>query len=115
MKYIRTALASLSLLLVSASAVFADSMLQNPLNSAFSSIPNFIAGALKVMVMVALPVISLFIVYSGFLFISAQGSETELTKAKNNFYYVILGSVLILGAWVIATLIGGTVSQLTSG
>lgn len=91
----------------------AQSQLQNPLNPQFSSIPNFIAGALKVLVMVALPIISLFIVYSGFLFIKAQGNTENLARAKQNFLYVILGSVLILGAWVIATLIGGTVSQLT--
>jgi hypothetical protein len=89
--------------------------LGNPLNPDYSTIPNFIAGALKVLVMVSLPVISFFIVYSGFLFLTAQGSEEGLSKAKRNFMYVILGAILILGAWVIATLIGGTVTQLTAG
>jgi len=89
--------------------------LQNPLNPNFSSIPAFIAGALKVMVMVALPIISLFIVYSGFLFVSARGNSEGISKAKDNFKYVIIGAILILGAWVIATLIGGTVTQLTRG
>ena len=63
--------------------------------------------------MVALPILTLFIVYSGFLFISAQGNSSELETAKKNFAYVVIGAVLILGAWVIATLIGGTVAQLT--
>lgn len=98
-----------------ASFAYADTALNNPLNPTFSSIPLFIAGALKVMVMVALPVISLFIVYSGFLFVAAQGNESKLGEAKRNLLYVIIGSILILGAWVIATLIGGTVSQLTTG
>jgi len=93
----------------------ADAVLNNPLNPTFSSIPSFIAGALKVMVMVALPIISLAIVYSGFLFVAAQGNDEKLSKAKGNLLYVIIGSILILGAWVIATLIGGTVSQLTNG
>ncbi len=86
--------------------------LQNPLNSSFSSIPNFIAGALKVMVMVALPIIALFLVYAGFLFVSARGNSEQIDKAKKNFFYVIIGAILILGAWVIATLIGGTITQL---
>jgi hypothetical protein len=85
-------------------------MLQNPL--AFGSIPAFIAGALKVLVMVALPIISLFIVYAGFQFVMAQGNPGELTKARQNFIYVVLGALLILGAWSIAVLLGGTVSQL---
>jgi hypothetical protein len=95
---------------------FADTAgLTNPLNPAYSSIPTFIAGALRVMVEVALPIISLFIVYSGFLFVSAQGNDEKLSVAKRNFMYVIVGAILILGAWVIATLIGGTVTQLVTG
>lgn len=92
-----------------------DGGLCNPLNSAISNIPTFIAFALKAMVMIALPIISFFIVYSGFLFIKAQGNQEQLGTAKSNLLYVIIGAILILGAWVIATLIGGTVSQLTNG
>lgn len=94
----------------SISLASAQSELVNPLG--VSSIAEFIALALRVMVMVALPIISLFIVYSGFLFVSAQGNEEKLNKAKMNLLYVIIGSILILGAWVIATMIGGTVTQL---
>jgi hypothetical protein len=114
MKYLKALYVSL---LLFALPVFAqtDASLQNPLNPSFSDIPKFIAGALKVMVTVALPIISLFIVYSGFLFLTAQGSDEKLSKAKTNFLYVIIGAILILGAWVIANLIGGTVTQLTSG
>ena len=83
----------------------------NPLNSSFSSIPNFIAGALKVMVQVAIPIIALFMVYAGFKFVTARGNSEQITSAKENFMYVIIGAILILGAWVIATLIGGTISQ----
>ncbi|MDB5238134.1 MAG: hypothetical protein JWM46_404 [Candidatus Kaiserbacteria bacterium] len=92
-----------------------DNTLGNPLNPSFSSIPNFIAGALRVMVQLALPILTLMIVYSGFLFVFARGNQEKLSTAKTNFMYVIIGSVLILGAWVIATLISGTVSQLTTG
>jgi len=94
--------------------VFAHAQLQDPLNSSFSDIPSFIAGALKVLVIVALPIITLFIVISGFMFVLARGNESKLNEAKKNFLYVIIGALLILGAWVIATLIGGTVSQLTA-
>jgi hypothetical protein len=86
--------------------------LKNPLNSSFSTIPGFIAGALKVMVMVALPIITLFFVYAGFMFIMARGKSGDIETAKKNFVYVVIGALLILGAWVIATLIGGTVTQL---
>ena len=110
--------ASLMLFFVNVSIVLAagadgsgsGSSLQNPLQ--FNGITEFIAGALKVMVMVALPIISLFIVYAGFMFVAAQGNTEKLAAARNNFFYVVIGAMLILGAWVIAPLIGGTVSQL---
>ena len=93
-------------------AVFAQTSLENPLNQEFSTIPAFIAGALKVLVMVALPIITLFVVVAGFMYIKAQGKSEALKEANRNFVYVLIGAMLILGAWVIATLIGGTVTQL---
>lgn len=89
--------------------------LENPLKGGgVNSLSQFVSSALKVMVMVALPIITLFMVYSGFLFVFARGNQESLAKAKTNFVYVIIGSILILGAWVFASLIGGTISQLTS-
>lgn len=116
MRYLQKAAAAalvLFLYTVAAGAAHAQGGLDNPLNSSFNSIPNFLAGALKVLVMVALPIISLFIVYAGFKFLTAQGNPGKLGEARENLFYVVIGSILILGAWVIATLIGGTVSQLT--
>jgi hypothetical protein len=87
--------------------------IQNPLNQSYSTIPTFIAGFLKVMVQIGLPIVALALLYSGFLFIKAQGrtGEDGLDGAKKNFKNVIFGACLILGAWVLATLIGNTVSQ----
>ena len=86
----------------------------NPLRDTINTIPSFIATALKAMVLLALPVVALFLVIAGFKFISAQGNSGKLTEAKENFMYVIIGALLILGAWVIATIINGTVSQLVN-
>jgi len=85
--------------------------IQNPLNSAYSTIPTFIAGFLKVMVQIGLPVVALFMLIAGYKFASAGGNSEKLSKAKENFVYVIIGACLILGAWVLATLIGNTVSN----
>ncbi len=116
---VKVFLASLVLLVLNVSIALAagadgsssGSSLQNPLQ--FGGIAEFIAGALTVMLQVALPIISLFILYAGFMFVSAQGNTEKLAAARNNFFYVVIGAILILGAWVIATLIGGTVTQLT--
>ena len=84
--------------------------LQNPLR--FPSIEKFIAGLLQAIVMIALPIITLFIVYAGFKYISARGKPDKLSESNKNFVYVVIGTILILSAWVLATLIGGTVTQL---
>ncbi len=118
MKKIQRSLAYMLPFLVLVVAVYAHAQTQttgvinSPLNRAFSTIPDLIAGFLKALVMVALPIISLFIVYTGFLFVKARGNSKELATAKMNFFYVMIGAVLILGAWLIANLLGSTVSQL---
>ncbi|OGG58042.1 hypothetical protein A2853_00930 [Candidatus Kaiserbacteria bacterium RIFCSPHIGHO2_01_FULL_55_17] len=114
LRFYRTILLTTLLTIVAfVSVAHAQTGLNNPLNSQFSSIPLFIAGALKALALIALPIITLFLVISGFLFITAQGNEQKLATAKKNFFYVIIGALLILGAWIIATLIAGTVTQLT--
>lgn len=90
-----------------------NGMLESPVK--FPDMASFIAGFMKAIVMISLPILSIAIVYSGFLFVVARGSEEGLSKAKTNFFYVIVGTILVLGAWTLATLIGGTVTQLTTG
>ena len=91
--------------------VFAQgTILENPLK--FPNIEKFIEGVLQAVVMIALPIITVFIVYAGFKYIFARGRPGEITKAHQNFGYVIIGTILILSAWVLATLIGGTITQL---
>jgi len=90
--------------------ILASAALENPLS--FDTIENFVEGALRAFVYIALPILAFFFVYAGFLFIKAQGNEGGLSKAKDNFKNVVIGAILILGAWVFATLIANTVSQL---
>lgn len=87
----------------------AETTIKNPLG--VNSVADFIARALQAMVLLALPVVALFFVIAGFMFISARGNTHKLQEARENFVYVIIGGLLIIGAWVIATMIGGTVTQ----
>lgn len=87
--------------------------LQNPLR--FASIETFIEGVLQAVVMIALPIITVFIVYAGFKYVAARGKPDALRESNKNLMYVVIGATLILAAWVLATLIGGTVTQLLRG
>ena len=83
--------------------------LQNPLQ--YNTIGEFVAGALKALVLIALPIVAFFLLLAGFQYISAQGNAEKIKDSHRNFLWVVIGGALMLGAWVLATLIGGTVQQ----
>jgi len=56
--------------------------------------------------------VAIAIIYSGFLFVTAQGNSEKLTKAKKALLYTIIGAALLLGSYVIATAIGKTVDEI---
>ncbi|MEK7563965.1 MAG: hypothetical protein AAB510_00110 [Patescibacteria group bacterium] len=85
--------------------------LVNPIPS-ITSIPGLIKTILEGLLKIGLPLIALAIIYCGFLFVVAQGSEEKLTKAKDTLLYTIIGSAILLGSWAIAKLIETTVTGL---
>lgn len=89
--------------------------IDNPIGEKINDIPALIKVALEFVVKIGGPVIVFFIVYSGFLFISAQGNKDKMKKAKDTLLYVIIGAVVVLGAFVISKIITGTVEQLREG
>lgn len=88
----------------------ASGELDNPIS--VGSFPDFIALLLKIAVQIGFPVAVLFIIYSGFLFVKAQGNETELTKAKKALTWTIIGTAVLLGASVLSYAIQNTINQL---
>ena len=55
------------------------------------------------------------IIYSGFLYVKAQGNKSELEKAHEAIKWSIVGTAVILGAWALAQLIKGTIDALRVG
>ena len=98
--------------LVLPTAVFGQA-LQNPLaGSGIDSIASFTAAFLRAVVFILFPIAVVFIVYSGFLFISAQGKPEDLATAKRNFLWTVIGVALLLGAWALAVLIENTIEPI---
>ncbi len=87
--------------------------LRNPLNN-ICSFEDFVELLLEAVVRIGLPIAVLFIVYSGFLFATAQGNEEKIKKAKQAFFYTVIGITIFLGAWALAVIIGNTI-QLLAG
>ena len=84
--------------------------IKNPIQA--SSFPEFIRSILEIVVQIGVPVVVLGIIFSGFLFVKAQGKSDELKTAKEAFFYTLIGAGIVLGAFVIAEAIQGTVDQL---
>jgi SNF family Na+-dependent transporter len=51
-------------------------------------------------------------IYSGFLYVMAQGKETEIAKAHRALLYTSIGTAVLLGSWALAQVIENTINQL---
>ena len=54
----------------------------------------------------------LFLVYAGFLFVTARGNETQLEHAKATLLWTIIGIAILFGSTVIANGIQNTICQI---
>lgn len=90
--------------------VTGSSRLLNPLK--VDSIEKLLQLILDILLIFAVPIIVFFIIYSGFLFVTAQGNEEQLKKAKNALLWTVIGAVILLGAKVILDVIVNTVTSL---
>lgn len=89
----------------------ASTKIENPLK--YNNFSDFVAGVTLAAVQVLMPFIVLAFIYSGFLFVSAQGNEKKLEEAKKAIWYSIIGAFVLLGAWSFAQIISRTVSLVT--
>lgn len=88
--------------------------IKNPLGKSISDIPTFIQTILGFVLLIGVPIIVLAIIYAGFLFVTAQGNSEKLTMAKTTLLYTLIGAALLLGSFVIAKAIKGTVDQISN-
>ena len=89
-----------------------DIKIKNPLSSSIDTIPKFIETILNMVLVVGVPIVALAIIYSGFLFVSAQGNSKKISEAKTTLKYTLIGAALLLGSWVIAQAIQGTITEI---
>lgn len=64
---------------------------------------------IDVLLTFALPLIVFYIMYAGFLYVTAQGDTGQIGKAHTALQYAVIGGVLILGAKLIINVIQGTI------
>jgi len=83
--------------------------INNPIAS--TSLQEFLGKLLEAIVTLLYPILVLALVYSGFLFVTAQGNPEQLQKARTVLKWVVVGAVIIFARWLIADIIGTTVNE----
>ena len=92
-------------------AVFADEgVLINWIKS--KTIPEFLLKIIDILLVFALPLIILYIMYAGYLFVTAQGNPGKVTEARTALLWAVVGGVIVLGAKIIVDVIQGTAAAL---
>lgn len=80
----------------------------------FGSIEELVVGILNVFIVIATPIIVIFIVYSGFMYVTAQGNAEQVKTATRSLTYAIIGGVLILGAVALSQVLANVVNSFKS-
>ncbi len=99
------------MLLVTSHLCFAETTkLVNPIQA--SNIQTFLLKIIEVLLVFALPIIILFIMYAGYLFVVARGVPAKIEEARSALLWAVIGGVIVLGANVIFAVINGTIKAL---
>ncbi len=87
-------------------------VIENPLENV-DSIPDLIFTFVDVATSIGFYVAVFFILYTGFMFVTARGDTGKLKTAKEAFLWTVVGTAVLLGARVIADVIQGTLDDIT--
>ena len=84
--------------------------IKNPATG-INSISEIVTAVVRVVRMVAIPFVVLAIIYSGWLFIAAQGNPDKLKSARGVFFWTLIGTLVVLSAELIASVLAGLFNQ----
>jgi Type IV secretion system pilin len=79
-----------------------------------TSIEGLLVAILQILVTIAVPIVVLFIIYSGFLYVTAKGNAEQIRKATTALTYAVIGGVLIIGAVAISEVIKNVVTAFSA-
>lgn len=88
----------------------ADYLITNPLGKT-TSLSTIIVNIVQVVQILLIMAAVLYIIWAGFLFVSAKGDTSKIIKARNALLWGFVGVALVLGAQVIVTTIKNSVNS----
>lgn len=83
--------------------------LKNPVK--FKNVQEVIAAVIQWIVNIGVVAVTLAFIYTGFQFVAARGNPEAINKAKSSFMWTVIGTLVLLGAQVLATVIKNTLTQ----
>ncbi|MDB5254244.1 MAG: protein of unknown function with transrane region [Parcubacteria group bacterium] len=87
--------------------------LDNPFGTKATTIPQLFKSIFDNILMPIGGVIAvLAFIWSGFLYVMAQGDEKKIQTANRALLYTAIGTAILLGSWVIFQVIGNTLCAL---
>jgi uncharacterized membrane protein (DUF441 family) len=84
--------------------------ISNPIKA--TSLSSFFDSIVSVAIQLGTIVSVLGIMYGGFQYVSAQGDEEKIGKARNTITWALVGTAVLLGARTIMAVVNDTVKQL---
>lgn len=84
-------------------ALAQDNSLTNPISS--TTFADLVAKLAKAVAAIGVPLVAIFLIWSGFLFVTSQGNEKKLEEAKQAFYWAVIGGAVVVGAYALASAI----------
>ena len=87
----------------------AQKTLDNPIT--FPSITELLQAILNVVVIISMPIVALFIIYAGFMYVTGRGNPQKIQDATRALTYGVIGGVIIIGSFAILEIIGNLVDE----
>ncbi len=79
-----------------------DLGLTNPLAGTIDNLPQLFQKIVEIIIKIGIPLVAIAILYSGFLFVTARGNDSQLKTAKNALLFAVIGGLILLASWLVA-------------
>lgn len=91
----------------------APSFYENPIiYGGIKTVPELLLAIVDLVFLIAVPIIVMCIIYSGFLFVTSGGNDAKIEKARHTFLWTVVGALVLLGAKAIALAVQATIDAL---
>lgn len=87
--------------------------IDNPIPNV-SSVSSLVETAMEIVMKIGIPLLVLMVVYSGALYLFAQGNPNKIKEAHDALTYTLIGGVILLASWGIMQMIYSALISVTA-